>query len=439
MSGSRSRPGDLWEALSSATPGGSVLDVALPATMRAVTARPERVGDPATALAVEQVPVPPMAADEVLVAVMASALNYNTVWAARGAPADTFGFLRRRGGVHDLPYHVVGSDAAGVVVRTGEGVRHWAPGDRVVVHPSVVDADDLSAHDDSQLAASQRVWGYETNFGGLAELTVVKASQLLPKPTHLSWEEAACMPLCLGTAYRMVVSRHGAGMRAGDVVLVWGATGGVGAYATQLVLHGGGVPVAVVSSPERAALARAMGCAAVIDRQAAGYRFWADDHTQDESEWRRLGSDIRALVGRDPDIVVEHPGRETMGASVYVARKGGTIVTCAATTGYRVEYDNRHLWMRLKRIVGTQLANPTEARAANRLVSAGHIQPALSTVYRLESTGAAAAEMAANRHAGKLGVLCLAPTEGLGIDDPGLRARVGEDRIRLFRGAGGAP
>ena len=163
----------------------------------------------------------------------------------------------------------------------------------------------------------------------------------------------------------------------------------------------------------------------MIDRKAADYRFWKDEHTQDESEWRRFGKDIRALVGDDVDIVFEHPGRQTMGASVFAAKRGGTIVTCAATSGYMIEYDNRHLWMKLKTIKGSHFANYREAWDANQLVCEGKILPPLSAVYPLEEVGDAAYQVHHNLHEGKIGVLCLAPEEGLGIDDPELRARGG--------------
>src|SRR3546814_13229448 len=101
------------------------------------------------------------------------------------------------------------------------------------------------------LAANQRIWGFETNFGGLADLSVVKANQLMPKPEHLTWEEAAVNGLCASTSYRMLVGNHAAPMRQGESVFVWGATGGIGAYAIQLVLNGGGIPVGVVSSLAR--------------------------------------------------------------------------------------------------------------------------------------------------------------------------------------------
>jgi crotonyl-CoA reductase len=189
----------------------------------------------------------------------------------------------------------------------------------------------------------------------------------------------------------------------------------------------------VVSSPERAALLADLGVEAVIDRRAAGYRFWADEHTQDESEWRRFGKDIRGLVGGEPEIVFEHPGRQTMGASVFACKRAGTIVTCAATSGYMIEYDNRHLWMKLKTIKGSHFANYREAWDANRLVCMGSVVPPLSAVYPLDEVGEAAYQVQHNLHEGKIGVLCLAPQEGLGIEDPEMRARVGEDRIRAFR------
>lgn len=395
--------------------------------------------DPRKSLKLREVSVPELATDEALVAVMASSINFNTVWSSVFEPVSTFSSLKKFAREsswskrHDLPYHVVGSDGAGVVLRVGSAVRNWKPGDRVTIHCNYVDDQDPSSHDDSMLGSNQRIWGYETNFGGLADLTVVKANQLMPKPAHLSWEESAVNALCNSTSYRMLVSQNGARMKQGDVVLIWGATGGIGAYAVQYVLNGGGIPVGVVSSPEKARILRAMGCEAVIDRSAAGYRFWNEDDTHNESEWRRFGSDIRALVGEDPDIVFEHPGRSTFGASMYVAKKGGTVVSCAATSGFIMEFDNRFFWMRLKRLVGSHFANYREAYEANRLIAKGMIDPVLSQIFRLADVGEAAYQVHRNMHEGKIGVLCLAENEGEGITDHELRAKVGEARLRRFR------
>ena len=273
------------------------------------------------------------------------------------------------------------------MLRTGSLVRNWKVGDKVTVQCNYVDDQDPSAHDDSMLAANQRIWGFESNFGGLADITVVKANQLMPKPAHLSWEEAAINALCNSTAYRMLVSPNGARMTQGDKVLVWGASGGLGSYAVQHVLNGGGTPIGVVSSPEKVKLLNDLGVEAVIDRKAANYRFWSDEHTQDESEWRRFGKDIRGLVGAEPEIVFEHPGRQTMGASVFACKRAGTIVTCAATSGYMIEYDNRHLWMKLKTIKGSHFANYREAWDANQLICEGKVLPPLSAVYPLDAGG----------------------------------------------------
>ena len=441
------------EAIQNGASADDIAAIPVPESYRAALVRKEDTGmfegvesedkDPRKSLRVEDVAVPELAPDEVYVAVMASAINFNTVWTSIFEPLPTFGFLGRLGKEsswgkrHDLPYHVVGSDASGVVIRVGSAVRNWKPGDKVTIHCNYVDDQDPSSHDDAMLANNQRIWGFESNFGGLADLTVVRANQLMPKPAHLTWEEAACNALTNSTSYRMLVSRNGSDMKQGDIVLIWGAGGGLGGYAVQYVLNGGGIPVGVVSSPEKVKLLEELGCEAVIDRKAANYRFWSDEHTQDESEWRRLGKDIRGLVGDDPDIVFEHPGRTTMGASVFVCKRGGTVVTCAATSGYMIEYDNRHLWMKLKTIKSSHFANYKEAWEANRLISLGKIQPILSAVYPLTETGEAAYQVHKNLHEGKLGVLCLAPQEGLGIDDPELRAKIGEDKITLFRRHGG--
>jgi crotonyl-CoA reductase len=402
---------------------------------------PSRDKDPRRSLHIDEVPTPELGPGEALIAVMASAINYNTVWTSIFEPVSTFGFLQRYGKSspmgkrHDLPYHIVGSDLAGVVLRAGPGVHAWKPGDEVVAHCLSVELESPDGHNDTMLDPEQRIWGFETNFGGLAEIGLVKANQLMPKPAHLTWEEAAAPGLVNSTAYRQLVSRNGADMKQGDVVLIWGASGGLGSYATQFALNGGAIPVCVVSSPEKAELCRRMGAELIIDRAAEGYRFWADENNQDPKEWKRFGAKIRELTGGDdPDIVFEHPGRETFGASVYVARKGGTIVTCASTSGYLHSYDNRYLWMNLKRIVGSHFANYREAWEANRLIAKGLIHPTLSRVYPLAETGQAAYEVHRNQHQGKVGVLCLAPEEGLGVHDTALRARHLTD-INRFRGA----
>jgi crotonyl-CoA reductase len=436
------------QAIHDGASGEELAGIELPETMRAAVVRKSESGmfegvdslhkDPRKSLHIDEVPIPPLGPNEVLIAPMASALNYNTVWTSIFEPLPTFGFLERMGRAgelgarHDLDYHIVGSDAAAVVLRTGPGVTQWKPGDRVTVHCNYVDLEGPEGHEDSMLDADQKIWGFETNFGSLADISMVKANQLMPMPTHLTWEEAASLGLVMATSYRMLVGDNAARMKQGDVVLIWGATGGLGGFATQFVLNGGGIPVCIVSSEEKAEVLRRIGVEHIIDRKAEGYRFFDENGAPDYAEMRRFGKKIRALVGRDPDIVFEHPGRTTFGASVLVCKRGGTIVTCASTSGYLHEYDNRHLWMRLKRILGSHFANYNEAWQANDLVDRGMIHPILSKTYALDDAAQGAYEMHHNLHAGKIGILVGAPEEGLGVRDEAKRARH-LDRIEVFR------
>src|SRR5688500_18883134 len=268
----------------------------MPESYRAVTVHtdevdmfeglPSKEKDPRKSLHVDDVPLPELGPGEALVAVMASAINYNTVWTSIFEPVSTFGFLERYGRLspltkrHDLPYHIVGSDLAGVVLKTGVGVNAWKPGDEVVAHCLSVELESPDGHNDTMLDPQQRIWGFETNFGGLAQVALVKSNQLMPKAAHLTWEEAASPGLVNSTAYRQLVSRNGGDMKQGDNVLIWGASGGLGGFATQYALNGGANPVCVVSSEEKAAICRSMGAELIINRSEDDFGFGNDDNTQ---------------------------------------------------------------------------------------------------------------------------------------------------------------
>src|SRR3954451_24949891 len=209
-------------AILQGAPGEELASLELPAAARGALVKADEQEmfaglqsedkDPRKSIHVEEFPLPEIAPDEAYIAVMASAINLNTVWTSIFEPVATFGFLKRLGREsvwgkrHDQPFHVMGSDASGVVLRVGSAVRNWKPGDQVTVHCNYVDDQDPSAHDDSMMTVNQRIWGFESNYGGLAEIALAKANQLMPKPTHLTWEEAACNALCNSTSYRMIVS-----------------------------------------------------------------------------------------------------------------------------------------------------------------------------------------------------------------------------------------
>jgi crotonyl-CoA reductase len=399
----------------------------VPDSYRAVTVHKDEVAlfdgrehrdkDPRESLHVDEVAVPELGPGEALVAVMASAVNYNTVWTSIFEPVSTFGFLERYGRTstyakrHDLPYHVVGSDAAGVVLRVGPGVTRWAPGDEVVAHCLSVELEDPQGHDDTMLDPQQRIWGFETNFGGLAEVALVKANQLMPKPAHLTWEEAACPGLVNSTAYRQLVSRNGAAMKQGDVVLIWGASGGLGSYATQYALNGGAVPRLRREQPGEGRDRRRMGAELVIDRSAEGYRFWKDEHQQDPKEWQRFGKRIRELTGGDDiDIVFEHPAGDLRRVGLR-DKKGGVITPCASDERLHAHLRQPLPLDELKR--SSARTSPTTERAGRPTAHQPRlVHPTLSRTYPLEETGQAAYDVHRNLHQGKVGVLCLAPRRG---------------------------
>jgi crotonyl-CoA carboxylase/reductase len=247
----------------------------------------------------------------------------------------------------------------------------------------------------------QKIWGYETSFGSFSQFSKVQAQQLVPKPPHLSWEEAASYGLTYFTAFRMLVNQ--AQVRAGDNVLVWGAAGGLGIFAVQLCRLMGANPVAVISSPDKADLVREFGATMIIDRRQF-------DFSKGVEASRAFGNEIRKLTGgRDPDIVFEHVGKETFATSVLVAKRFGKIVICGATSGYDLTFDVRYLWMRQKTIIGSHFANAYQCERANRLVLERKIRPVLDKVYPFSGVAEAHQAMAENRHKGKLGIRIQAP------------------------------
>jgi crotonyl-CoA carboxylase/reductase len=353
--------------------------------MTAMVVRQDRYGDPARAFVQEQVEVPPIGPREVLVAVMAAGVNYNNVWAARGQPVDVIGLRQRQGEPYD--FHVGGSDASGIVYAVGAQVTDVSVGDEVIVHPGYWDESDpwVLAGEDPMIAPSARIWGYDTNFGSFGQFCRVQAHQVLPKAAHLTWEEAAAPTLVGTTAYRMLHGWPGNTVRSGDVVLVWGGSGGLGTQAIQLARLAGARAVAVVSDDDRGAYAMKFGAIGYINRSEFGH--WGIpphiDDTAGQREWstsaRAFGKRLWEITGDrvDPAIVFEHPGEATIPTSVFVCRPGGMVVICAGTTGYEAVVDLRYHWVRQKRLQGSHGTNDAQAKAYNDLVLAGRVDPAL--------------------------------------------------------------
>lgn len=373
----------------------------VPKSMHAQVVRPERYGDPATAFAHEVVDTPPLGAGEVLIAVMAAGVNYNNVWAARGYPVDQVATRQRRGETED--FHVGGSDAAGIVYAVGPDVDSVHIGDEVVVHPGVWDADDqwIAAGRDPMIAPSAKIWGYDTNFGSFGQFARAQAHQILPKAPHLSWAEAAAPTLVGTTAYRMLHGWAGNTVGEGDLVLVWGGSGGLGTQACQLVREAGGRAVAVVSDEDRGAFAMKYGAVGYINRRE--FDHWGVpplvDDAAGQKAWtagaRAFGKRLWEVAGgrEDPAIVFEHPGAATIPTSVFLCQPGGMVVICAGTTGFDAMVDLRYHWTRQKRLQGSHGTNDAQAAAYNQMVVDGRIDPCVGRVLPMADVALSHAQM----------------------------------------------
>ncbi|HVP01849.1 MAG TPA: crotonyl-CoA carboxylase/reductase [Solirubrobacteraceae bacterium] len=400
----------------------------LPETMAAWVIREERLGEPVDAFQLEEIETPEPGAFEVIVRVMAAGVNFNNVWAALGKPVSVFGY----GDHPKYGHHIGGSDASGIVWKVGEGVTRWKPGDEVVVHCNQASYEDPEVHGlDPMAAPSQMIWGYETTWGSFAQFTKVQAQQLLPKPAALAWEEAASYGLTYFTAYRMLMNR--ANIQAGDRVLIWGAAGGLGVFATQLVKAAGGESVGVVSSEEKGELVMQLGAKGYINRaEFAGMMRRGGESPAEEKErfavTRAFAKRVKEILGDSPDIVFEHVGKATFPTSVFTVKPFGKVVICGATSGFNLDFDVRYLWMRQKEILGSHFANAWECTKANKLIDDGLIRPVLWRTMGFDQVAEAHQLMHENKHAGKISVLVGATEEGQGrtAEGPGaIHAEVG--------------
>jgi crotonyl-CoA carboxylase/reductase len=385
----------------------------IPERMFAQVIRPERYGEPSQAFELEEVDTPMPGPGEVLVYVMAAGVNYNNVFAALGKPLDVVAIRQKAGEKED--FHIGGSDASGIVWAVGEGVTNVKVGEHVVAHCGVWDANDpwiVGKRRHPMTSETAQIWGYETNFGSFAQFTRVQAHQLLPKPPKLSWAAAGCYMLVGATAYRMLCGWEPHIAEKGEVVLIYGASGGLGCQATQIAKALGALPIAVVSSDERGEYCMKLGAAGYINRK--DFDHWGPLKDLEDPEvhatWlkgaRAFGKAIREISnGHDPRIVFEHPGEDTMPTSMYVCERDGMVVYCAGTSGYLLTLDARIQWMKQKTLQGSHFAGDKEAAALNALVISGQVKPCLERTFSFQEIGVAHQLMRNNQQNGNMAVL----------------------------------
>src|SRR5215475_3068313 len=298
----------------------------LPEKMAAWVIRQEREGEPKDAFQIEEIKLPEPGAFEVIVRVMAAGVNFNNVWASLGEPIS----VMRYGDHPQYGHHIGGSDASGIVWKVGEGVTRWKAGDEVVIHCNQASYEDVEVHGLDPLAApSQEIWGYETTWGSFAQFTKVQAQQLLPKPRNHSWAESSAYGLTYFTAYRMLIDQ--CKLQAGHNVLIWGAAGGLGVFATQLCKASGANAVGVVSSDEKGELVKRLGAVEYVNRnEFAGMMRKGGESPEEEKarfkESRAFAKRVKEILGDSPDIVFEHVCQATFPTSVCVVKPCGKVV-----------------------------------------------------------------------------------------------------------------
>ncbi|MEQ9694266.1 crotonyl-CoA carboxylase/reductase [Shimia sp. SDUM112013] len=387
----------------------------VPKKMYAWAIRRDRHGEPEQSFQKEVVDTWELGSHDVLVLVMAAGVNYNGVWAGLGQPISPFD-------VHGQGFHIAGSDASGIVWAVGSSVKNWKVGDEVVIHCNQDDGDDEECNGgDPMYSPTQRIWGYETGDGSFAQFTRVQAQQLMPRPKHLTWEEAACYTLTLATAYRMLFGHHPHELRPGQNVLVWGASGGLGSYAIQLANTAGANAIGVISDESKRQFVMDQGAKGVINRK--DFNCWGQLPTVNSpeyNEWlkeaRKFGKAIWDITGKgvNVDMVFEHPGEATFPVSTLVVKKGGIVVICAGTSGFNCTFDVRYMWMHQKRLQGSHFANLKQAASANRLMCERRLDPCMSEVFAWDEIPQAHTKMMRNEHKpGNMAVLVQSPKTGL--------------------------
>ncbi len=314
------------------------------------------------------------APDEVRIRVHAAALNRLDFWVATGAP--------------DVPLpstpHVVGTDAAGVVLEVGSAIHHVRPGDRVVVNPGVsCGACPSCARGEGVYCRSFGVLG-EHRGGTAAEELVLPGRNVLPLQGEWSWAEAAAFPLATLTAWRMLTTR--ARVQPGETVLIWGIGGGVAVAALQIAKELGARVAVTSSSDSKLMQAEGLGADLILNH----------DSVED------VPRAVKVHFGAGVDVVVDTVGEATWPRSLRALRPGGRLVTCGATTGPIVELDIRRLFWFQWSLLGSTMGTEAEFAEIVAHGNAGRFRPPIDAIFPLAEGRAAYQRLAAGEQFGKL-------------------------------------
>jgi len=318
---------------------------------------------------VADLPKPKIQPNQALIQIEAAALNHHDLWMLRG-PADSS---------YKFPY-CGGSDIAGSIVQVASDVSQFTGGERVIVNPNI-----HCGHCDHCLAGREsHCTEYDILAGGFAEYIAVSADKVIQIPDHLTYIQAAAVPLVFQTAWHALVTQ--AEVRPGEDVLILGASGGVASAAIQIAKLAGARVIAITSSPQKMSRAKQLGADFVLNRLGGDY--WSEvDQLTDH---------------RGVDLVVENVGAVTWASSLKSLVKGGRLVTYGRTTGKIGETDISLLFWNQLKIIGATMSSNSEFIDVVNLVFQNKLQPVVDSVFPLREAPAAYAHLNAGAQFGKV-------------------------------------
>jgi 2-desacetyl-2-hydroxyethyl bacteriochlorophyllide A dehydrogenase len=328
-------------------------------------------------LSYEDLPMPTIGPDEVLVRVKACALNHLDIWIRQGSPA------------YPMPMpHVSGSDVAGIVEQVGAQADHVTVGQRVFLSPGIScwKCEQCLAGRDN-FCRSYGLLGAMMH-GGYAEYVKVPFRNVMPIPENLSFEQAAAFPLVSVTASHMLFAQ--AGLQHGETVLIMGGGSGVGTMAIQLAKLAGARVITTVGSDDKIPKAVILGADAVIN------------HAKENVAER-----VKLLTeGHGVDVVFEHIGPEVWDTCLQSLAKGGRLITCGATTGAEVKLDLRYVYSRQYTIKGSYMGTRAELVKAAELMGQKRVISVIDRTYPLQEARAAQEQMLSRKFFGKIVLVC---------------------------------
>ena len=310
--------------------------------------------------------------NKIKIKIKACSINHLDIWVRSGIPGMNL----------PLPL-ILGSDGSGIVVEVGNQVKSFDINDEVIIQPGTYDKSCKMVKDGKEnFSKSYGILG-ETENGVQAEYVVLNHENVFQKPKHLSFIEAASMPLVFMTSYQMLIER--AGLLKDETVLIYGATSGIGMAAIQIAKDVGAKIIATVGDESKVEYAINLGADYVIN------------HNDSD-----MLQKIKNITKNGVNVVFEHIGPVTWLNSLKALSIGGRIVTCGATTGKKVSIDLRHLFMKQQTILGSTMSSLSVFKKVIKKINDKKYLPYIDKIYKFKDIKEAHLRMENRKHFGKI-------------------------------------